>query len=844
LNPVDNQTACRSFFDGVLTAIRLFLEPGLDLWQVLKLCRFAVLTILLTGVFLNTTSQGQEVLIHLQTLQDGWVTQNVLFFIGVLAWTWGIWYWSRVIVSFRYPHWPPSDATPEQNPERLKRILRYHLVVPRVLGVLAILVIAFGFLWSIEGRTAKAPVFGNAGFYLVFAGLFGLMTVRRHDWAKDLRTKYPRIGNLIPDPLPKEDDPRLGALYIRSHDTSPEDTIKKHYLPEPTLKTLLWSFILFFLLPLFIFQTPSTNLAVAPLAGPAAILLLAAASWVPLGTLVIYWSNCHRIPILSLLFVYVILISPYTDNHAVRTLPGTTKEADGSPLADRFNGWLERHILLKKESQEPIPVFLIAAEGGGIRGAYWTASVLSRIQQDRPDFASHVFVISGVSGGSLGAAVFSGLIADQGDGGSCSNHHKFLDCSKQILRQDFLASTFATMLYPDLLQRFLFWPIPSWDRARTIEMSWEQAWGYVTKTQPNRFAEPFENLWTGPHSAEVPNLIFNSTSVEQGKRVLMSNLPIGNPTDSVPCLETWTGHTTGVFDDAIDLSQALNTKEKCPDRDNTDRSSKTVRLSTAVNNSARFSFISPAGTVNHRLHIVDGGYFEISGMTTLEEVFRTIGPVIDEKNANGHEKPLVIPIVLYISNTPELLDVGVRYIGPLKTSIPAASPECIQVEIQGSLPEELKGFQERRCGGNPALPQNEIALKADKSVREQLKRDRSYTLLLDRDNMAVGLLKVSSTYLDEVFTPLTTMFRSQDARGRYAFQHLRRQAQADPRNLSGRFIRFRLRASSANLPLGWTLSTESADEMDDQLEKQFESDNCKPTPTQTLWNYVESCWPR
>ena len=56
------------------------------------------------------------------------------------------------------------------------------------------------------------------------------------------------------------------------------------------------------------------------------------------------------------------------------------------------------------------PVYIIAAEGGGIYAAHHAAVWLSRMQDICPSFAQHIFAISGISGGSVGGSVFAGLI--------------------------------------------------------------------------------------------------------------------------------------------------------------------------------------------------------------------------------------------------------------------------------------------------------------------------------------------------------------------------------------------------------------------------------------------------
>ncbi|MGD0188143.1 MAG: hypothetical protein ABSC25_23235 [Roseiarcus sp.] len=79
-------------------------------------------------------------------------------------------------------------------------------------------------------------------------------------------------------------------------------------------------------------------------------------------------------------------------------------------LQDQFDRWL---ALRRKESAWPsaakYPVFIIAVEGGGIYAASAASLFLAKLQDQDPRFSRHVFAISGVSGGAIGATVFLAL---------------------------------------------------------------------------------------------------------------------------------------------------------------------------------------------------------------------------------------------------------------------------------------------------------------------------------------------------------------------------------------------------------------------------------------------------
>ena len=73
-----------------------------------------------------------------------------------------------------------------------------------------------------------------------------------------------------------------------------------------------------------------------------------------------------------------------------------------------FDHWIASR---KKEIEDPsnktYPVFFTLADGGASRSGYWTASVLSRLEDGTAGkFSRHLFCLSGASGGSVGNAAF------------------------------------------------------------------------------------------------------------------------------------------------------------------------------------------------------------------------------------------------------------------------------------------------------------------------------------------------------------------------------------------------------------------------------------------------------
>jgi len=573
-----------------------------DLYQVLLICRFSVLT-LLTGIaFLIVASQGGEVL---RALADRSIVSWLAFLVATLLWAGGGWYWSRCMLSFRYPNWPPVDDPLDPGRRAYVRgLIRW---TPRIVGALSCLTVV------------AAIVLASVPYSSAYGDAAHAQGERQRLWALALCTAIVTVGFQLLVHFRRR---WFARFFADSQDKSVPIGSWESIIHVPRATRIALAVSLAFTVVCFVgFTIRPLNLAIAPLLGAATIVLLAAAAWVPTGSALVYIGDRAGIPILSLLAVMLVVFSSWNDNHAVRALKDRPDAAvvQGS-VHTYFESW--RKDRNDAAPGKPTQVFIVAADGGGIRAAYWTALVLAALQDRYPAFARSVFAISGVSGGSLGGAVFAALVSEGARakplqcGTSGGSPGQLSRCTHAILSHDFLAPTLATMLYPDLVQRFLPVGIPYFDRGTTLEETFEHGWKDAAGT--DRFAEPFAGLWTGNAAYRVPALVLNGTSVEQGRRLLTTNLPVRNEA------------TATEFMDADDARAILGYD---------------VRLSTAVNNSARFTYVSPGGRLRPAAYIVDGGYFENSGGTSAAEILAAAKP--------NPEDGTIVPIVIHISNDPE-----------------------------------------------------------------------------------------------------------------------------------------------------------------------------------------------
>jgi hypothetical protein len=542
---------------------------------------------------------------------------------------------------------------------------------------------------------------------------------------------------------------------------------------------------------------------------------LAGAGWVIVGSaLLVYPTRRFQLPSL---FVILLVMSGvfgiWNDNHGVTPLEGTIGAVNDRPtLHQQFDRWLERRGT-SDISSEPYPVFVVTAEGGGIRAAYWTAAVLNAITSSATEFPCHVFALSGVSGGSLGAAAYAARLADvnflddnPGDlcrkpmsrrieqkrsGAEVTSTHssKFqqdassLGVELEALGQDFLSPVLAGMLFPDLTQRLFpiaFLP----DRASYLERSWESAWPKAWHAEKaagnsvareftdrgrasrddNRFRRNFLGLWDDELSVLTPSLFLNATRVETGERVIVSNVRIA---DAAERSET----QRGPFGFAVDLL---------------DRIGGSVKLSQAVHFSARFTYLSPAATIVDRTNgessrIVDGGYFENSGAITASELVDRLHAECEPAN----ETPRCRVHVLIISN-------NVR-------NPNAWQQDRISLMIPGD---------DGPCGcaeGQPGCNQ-------------------SHDHAADNSHSAPG----TAAFFSETLSPVRTLFATRSARGFLAEEQLFRK-------MPCRTYRAQLRdIGERNIPLGWILS--------DSLRASIESQATNTPATIFIAEKVSKFW--
>jgi hypothetical protein len=270
-----------------------------------------------------------------------------------------------------------------------------------------------------------------------------------------------------------------------------------------------------------------------------------------------------------------------------------------------------------------MPMIIVAAEGGASRASAWLLSAMQLLdRQTNGLFGRYLFAISGVSGGSHGAVTYLQALRHypRMGGGVAWDHECVQRTLKELAGGDLLAGSVATYFLNDTLGRLAGPNWPAIDRGIALERSFERHWSKGLCIDSAETRKGFLEL-RGRDGA-LPHLFLNGTDAKLGRRLITSTVQF-NEFDPKKSLFTASDDFLGIL-------------------------SHDVPAATAVMNSARFPFISPAGRFrfgnDNVRQVVDGGYFENYGARTaadLSQKIREIG------KSHGVE---LIPVIVVVSN--------------------------------------------------------------------------------------------------------------------------------------------------------------------------------------------------
>jgi hypothetical protein len=356
-------------------------------------------------------------------------------------------------------------------------------------------------------------------------------------------------------------------------------------------------------------------------------------------------------------------------------------------VADAFTKWVSAQSGCFPPPGQTMPMVLVAAPGGGIRAAYWTAATLDRlfgvIGQQSNCAGRRLLAISGVSGGSVGTTIW---LASQAAGALG------LPNAEKLSSDHALANAVAGLLFRDVPQ-----PLTGGTTWRNRASLLEDGWTHVAPVLQRSHDDPQPISWSdlGKGMGWIPITILNSSSVADGCRVLISNVGELPADGAEECLSQPAAPARGPLTGSIDALAELRVRSEKPEtlcaNDPKDPVGNHGGVSavTAALLSARFPLITPSGALLRCVptperaaspsqtpslmlrttYAVDGGYFENSGLLTTLQLWAALEPLVREHN-QSKDAVQIVPYIVIADNHYRSTARGANPRRPLETQVP------------------------------------------------------------------------------------------------------------------------------------------------------------------------------
>ncbi len=374
-----------------------------------------------------------------------------------------------------------------------------------------------------------------------------------------------------------------------------------------------------------------------------------------IGNIITIISIIIRFNFHLLLLTLSFIIGYFVEPHYTRLIKNETGISfeNRQTLKEYFYQWVNdpaRQQMLNDSSVKKIPIYFVMANGGASRSGYWTASALSKMEDETGgEFSKHLFCLSGASGGSVGNATFFSVLRSK------ENLHKVIaapnacwQASSSYLRSDFLTYTLARTLGPDVFRNLVTLYDVN-DRASALSLSIEKAVGEKNFLYDS-LGIPISTIATQKNVPyHLPILCINTTRMQDGNPAVISNIKI----------------TDSVFGGRIDVLGMLKKDED-------------MKLSTGIVLGASFPYLSPAGRIDYTKcdtckpepnYFVDGGYFDNSGAGVVFEMMVNLQKIIAADTTIKNKSKLEFEVI-HVTNE-NFDDVTLTAVNPLMNDLAA-----------------------------------------------------------------------------------------------------------------------------------------------------------------------------
>jgi Patatin-like phospholipase len=176
----------------------------------------------------------------------------------------------------------------------------------------------------------------------------------------------------------------------------------------------------------------------------------------------------------------------------------------------------------KRKQSTPKPyLFIINVSGGGTRSATFTLSVLQRLDSlSGGQLMNKTFLITGASGGMLGAAYYRELARERSSG---KNLYLYSNKYVDDISKDLLNPTFSSFVARDMASPAQKFRIGNYSYIKDRGYAFEEKLRENTRDLLNR---QLKDIAADEHAAKTPLMMFNAVIARDGRKMVISTQPV------------------------------------------------------------------------------------------------------------------------------------------------------------------------------------------------------------------------------------------------------------------------------------------------------------------------------
>ena len=286
-------------------------------------------------------------------------------------------------------------------------------------------------------------------------------------------------------------------------------------------------------------------------------------------------------------------------------------EADKNNQLSILNNWKNNFDVHHKPK-----LIFINTSGGGSRSSLWTFFSLQQLDSlTNGDLFKHTHLITGSSGGMVGAAYFRELYLRQSEG----------------TINDLYNPSYRANISNDLLNPIAFYLATNDFFIRTKKFNYNNQTylkdrGYAFEHQlllntKNILDKPLKDYKIPEETAQIPMMIFSPVISNDARRLLISTQPISFLSNNIPNNNVYTQPVV----ENVEFSRLFSNQE-----------SENIRFSSVIRMSATFPYIMPSVTLptSPQINVLDAGLRDNYGAITSYKFIHTFKSWIEE-NTSG-----------------------------------------------------------------------------------------------------------------------------------------------------------------------------------------------------------------